>query len=186
MPRLSLPIKDWRNITDFSPQKFEKFLEICQHESFLCSEYDGKVIHITMPIMFEYMDNYSRKICSKSGVSTESLPTASRLQQQENPDVYKRQNNTQNCSPQMERDIRKILLQNGIEPDSKLGEFCRDHVLAKAKNNPAGYLRTIFASNPNFGREEVGLFLPTEKLNEPTAIADLLPRQLLLNSGSKK
>jgi len=154
MPELSLPLRDWKELTGFSLKKFQKFVEICQDETFICIEVEEKLLRVKIPILLKWLDDYTQKQMRKSGQTQDEVPTNAVIQQQEEPEKLKRQNNTMKSWPaKMEQDLRRILLKNEISPDSKRGEFCIVQALSKAKNNPAGYLIGTLKNDPDFGKD---------------------------------
>ena len=152
MPRLALPKKDWQQITEFSPKKFQKFLEICQKSSFFSIENEGKLISIEVTILLKLLDEYSKKQLRKSGVNPDNLLTISAVQQQEKPEEKIRQQR-QGATSENKKAIREVLRRHGIDPDSRRGESCMAHALEKATDNPAGYLVGTLGKNADFGKD---------------------------------
>ena len=154
MPELLLPMRDWKELTGFSLKKFQKFMEICQDDTFICIEIEGKLLRVKIPILLKWRDDYTQKQMRKSGQTQEEVHTNSAVQQQEEPEELKRQNNTMKSWPaKMEQDLRRILLKNGISPDSKRGEFCIVQALSKARDTPVGYLIGTLKNDPDFGKD---------------------------------
>ena len=122
MPELSLPFRDWQRLLEFSPKKFQKFMEICQNDSFIHMKIEQKMVCVKAPILLEWRDEYTDKQLQKSRQAPDSLGIKSGIHKQIEPDVNKRQNNTiSSLSPAKEKEVRKVLRQSGIDPDSHRG-----------------------------------------------------------------
>lgn len=153
-PSLSLPMRDWRALTGFSPKKFQNFVELCQEEDFFLIKNEGKMLTVEISILLKWRDDYTQKQMRESGQTPDILPKNSGLQQHKETEEEKRQNNTAPpFSPTEQAQCIKVLRDQGIDPSSPRGQHCLKRVLTKASENPAGYLVGTFRKNPNFGSE---------------------------------
>lgn len=174
IPSLSLPWRDWKELTGFSPQKFKNFVEVCQYDAFISIHEEGKLLRIEIPILLKWRDEYTGKKMRKSGQSSDNVRPKFALQQQKETEEEKIQNNTKTpLSPSAEKAARKVLWKHNIDPNSARGEYCLDYVAQKAKDNPAGYLVGTLKSDPHFGLEES---TPSsyERGNGPQHVADII------------
>lgn len=153
-PSLSLPLRDWKELTAFSPKKFKNFVEICQEENFFCIKNEGKMLTVAIPILLKWRDDYTQKKMRKSGQTPDNNPPNSALQQQKETEEEKRQNNRASRFTQEEEiQCKNVLRRQGIEPTSPRGDYCLRQAMVKATENPAGYLVGTFKKNPSFGSE---------------------------------
>lgn len=180
MPELSLPFRDWQRLLEFSHKKFQKFIEICQNDAFITMKIERKMVCVRAPILLILRDEYTDKQIKKSRLAPDSIGRKSGINKQIEPDIEKRQNNTENSlSPTSEREARKVLRAHGIDPDSSRGDHCLKHAAANAKDTPAGYLVGTFRNNPDFGAAHTNL-QPREMPNEPQHISMMLLRAGLI------
>jgi len=68
-PSLSLPMRDWRVLTGFSPKKFQNFVELCQEEDFFLIKNEGKMLTVEIPILLKWRDDYTQKQMRESRCS---------------------------------------------------------------------------------------------------------------------
>lgn len=184
-PELTLPSGDWRDLTGLSPKKLKKFWELCQDESFMVVTLQGKMVHVKAPILLKLMDDYKKKLQRKSGQSPKSIGTISATDKQEDQDVYKRQNNRHLPTKAEEREIRKVLHQHGIDPDSPRGERLYDVAASNATENFAGYIIGLLRKNPDYGRE-LDAIPHGERQNRPVAIGEILRQSQLLTGHNER
>lgn len=146
---------------------------MCQEENFFYIEIEGKMLTVNIPILRKWRDDYTQKQMRKSGQSPDNLPSSSALQQQKETEEEKRQNNRPaQFSQEEEIQCKNALCRQGIEPASPRGNYCLRQAMAKATENPAGYLVGTFKKNPNFGAEYADS--TQERGNGPMSAKDIL------------
>lgn len=173
-PELTLTQREWRNITNFSPQKLQRFWEICEKSGLFLIKKSEKAITIEMPIMLKLIGKKKNNGSKKEAFLSEKIPTKrTPEQQQKETEEEKRQNNRPaQFSQEEEIQCKNVLRRQEIDPNSPRGNYCLRQALTKATENPAGYLVGTFKKNPNFGSEYAGS--TWERGNGPMSAKDIL------------
>ncbi len=77
------------------------------------------------------------------------------------------------------RELRKLLRERGIDPDSARGEHLYDLAISNAKKSFTGYIIGLLKSAPDYGRE-LDTIPREERQNRPVAIGEILLQSPLL------
>lgn len=184
IPAITLTPREWGKMTEFSPKKLQKFLDICEKSDFFLTEKSEKTIRISIPILLNLLGKGKKGEAEKSKFLVNKNPQGFATdKQQVEPEEEKRQNNTVNAlSPLAEKAARKVLRDRNIDPDSHRGEYCLDYAARNAKDNPAGYIVNTLRNDPNFGIDE-NIIPALGRNNEPKHIGDCLRNLLILNKN---
>lgn len=149
-PELQLSIKSWKDTCKFSFKKLQHLLKILENHGIIYPKQDENKLTLTAPILLELLDEWTSRNRKNSGDPPETLPSDSRIQTEQQSEVYKEQNKTQPPPGNLRRSLMPVLKRHGIQPDSDRGRQIIWYIEQKLPNNPGGYLEAIFKENPGF------------------------------------
>lgn len=161
-PEFRLSIKEWRKTCGFSAKKLQDLLDILQNYEIIFAKFDESKLSLTAPILLKLLDEWTSRNRKNSGVTPEPLPSDSRIQIEQQSEIYKEQNKTHPPPANLRASLVRVLERHGIAPDSDRGRRIVRYVEQKQPNNPGGYLKTILQNKPDFDPSPVEPYESTQ------------------------
>ena len=149
-PELQLSLKSWKNTCGFSSKKLRDLLEILENHGIIFSKKDENKFTLTAPILLELLDEWTSRTRKNSGVTPAQVPSDSRIQTEQQSEIYKEQNKTHPPPTNIRQSLVPVLERHGITPGSDRGRRIIRYIEQKRPKNPGGYLVKILQENPGF------------------------------------
>ena len=179
-PKLRLPLKEWQTTAQLPEKKFLRILEILEEHGVLRVEREERKLTIYADILVKLMDEGTRKRRNAAGEASEDLRT--RTDTDKELDKEKRQNTGKALSEKGKKDVLAFLRRQGIAPESPQAEAWVEYIDKQQPNNPVGYLKHIFQTNPGFDPRGENSSPNGERTRECLDTATILQRLRFPNS----
>ena len=149
-PELQLSLKSWKKTCGLSAKKLRDLLKILENHGIIFPiEHENKLT-LNAPIIIKLKDEWTSRVSKNSAVPPEPLPSDSRIQIEQQPEIYKEQNKTHPPPANLRLSLVPVLKRHGISPSSERGRKIVRYIEEKQPKNPGGYLEAILQENTSF------------------------------------